>query len=251
MLPTFYSTILNYLIDEYFPKRNRGRHRTDTALIIEGILYVLRSVCQWRFLLTGSKVSWQTVHRHFVMWSKKGIFEKAYRHLVSFYVNRNKRQSTSVITDCTFIKNVYGSGCVGANPTDRGRKATKLSVMCDDRGVVLAATFHKANKADYKAFLHTLTQSRHVHAFLMGKTFYADRAYDNQFCNMVIDRFNMVNRYSRKGTQGSFPASRVVVEHVFGWLDKYRRIVLRYERSIVHHKSFTYMALSNRILKCL
>eukprot|EP00952_Eustigmatos_sp_NYUAD-ZCMA_P012474 50142-Eustigmatos_ZCMA.PRE.2 len=239
------------MILDAFPPSHKGRPRKPVHLILDRINYVLRTGCQWRLLPIISGISWQTVHRNFVKWSRCGIFEKAYRHLVTLYVKRNRHKRTALITDCSFIKNVYGTNCVGSSPVDRGRKATKLSVIADERGVVLAASFHKGNKVDYKAFLHTFTQSKCLQTYLSGKTFYADRAYDNHKCDSVVGNAGLINHCARKGTSTYFPPTRGVVEHVFSWLDKCRRIVLRYERHIVHHKSFTYMALSRRILTCL
>lgn len=147
---------------------------------------------------------------------------------------------------------------MGPSSVDRGRKATKLSIITDECGIVLAASFHKANKCDYKAFLHTLTQSRHTVAFARNKAFYADRAYDNERCDATVARFGMINHCARRrrGKKGrectaTFPAIRSVVEHAFAWLDKFRRLILRYDRLIQHYKSFTYLALAHRILKFL
>jgi transposase len=43
------------------------------------------------------------------------------------------------------------------------------------------------------------------------------------------------------------------VEHTFGWLDKYRRIILRYDAHVHSFRSFHYLAsthlLGNRLLR--
>ena len=58
--------------------------------------------------------------------------------------------------DTSFIKNVHGSDVVGPNPTDRGRMASKISLLTDSRGTPLCAVFHKANKHDGSTLKHTL-----------------------------------------------------------------------------------------------
>lgn len=248
--------IVKSLLEEAFPCSHLGRPRTEFSLILDAVLYVLRTGCQWR-MLRHPHVSWQTAHRHFERWSKKGIFETAYHHLVSLYIKKYQHIRKATITDTSFIKNVYGRDCVGPSPVDRGRKATKLSIITDECGVVLAASFHKANKADFKAFLHTLTQSQQTIDFSRNKAFYADRAYDNARCDAVVAHTGMINRCARRRRKkgghctATFPAIRSVVEHAFAWLDKFRRLILRYDRMIVHHKSFTYLALTYRILKFL
>jgi transposase len=196
---------------------------------------------------------WNTVYGHFVKWVKARIFEDAYKQLVQIYTTRFKHVRSRIITDCTFIKNVYGRDCVGPSCVDRGRKASKMSIIADEVGVVLAASFHRGNKCDYKAFLHTLTQSHVLRPFAHGKRFYADKAYDNSICDAVIKKFGMQNFCSRKGRTDppDVTRERIIIEHVFSWLDKYRRLIVRYDQNISSYKSFTCMALSCRLAMIL
>lgn len=152
---------------------------------------------------------------------------------------------------------MYGIDCIGPSSVDRGRNATKLSVICDEMGVVLNATFHKGNKADYKAFLHTLSQCRILNDYILQgkiKNFHADKAYDNRRCDNIVSQRNMHNECIRKKKKVEVPHTHIIrnrVEHVFSWLDKFRRIILRYDRLIIHHKSFTYLGFTYRIMKFL
>ena len=50
----------------------------------------------------------------------------------------------------TAYKNIYGKDCVGKNPTDRGRKATKLSVIVDEKGVPHSLHASEGNVSDMK-----------------------------------------------------------------------------------------------------
>ena len=45
--------------------------------------------------------------------------------------------------------------------------------------------------------------------------------------------------------------TRIVVEHTFSWLDKYRRIILRYDGLVCHFRSFHYLAALQLVaLRC-
>jgi len=244
--------IVKNLIRERFPIAHTGRPRASIESILNGVLYVLKTGCPWRYLKKISYTSWQTVHRHFVEWSRQNLFQRAYQHLVAVYIKRFGKRRQRLITDCSYIKNIAGRDCVGPCPVDRGRSATKLSVICDDVGVVLAASFHRGNKCDYKAFFHTLTQSRVVQGYAKSKVFLADRAYDNRRCDHMVSSIGMVNQCTRRGTrEHPIQRHRAVVEHVFAWLDKFRRIMVRYEQHIPHFKSFTTIALAFRLTKVL
>ena len=54
------------------------------------------------------------------------------------------------------IKNIQGVDCVGKNPTDRGRLASKLSVICDCDQVPVSACFFPANKSDVTTTIDTV-----------------------------------------------------------------------------------------------
>lgn len=253
ILPNYFRNILASYVNDTWPPKHVGRSRTAFDDVLDMILFVLRTGCQWRMVPSVNGCAWQTAYGHFIKWSKKSLFERAYNHLLQLYLNKYSRMRENVITDCSFIKSIYGRDCVGPSPVDRGRKATKLSVVTDEQGVVLAATFHKGNKHDSKAFLHTITQAQHIHSAVRGKTFFADRAYDTKACDSVIERLQMTNACARRRQRKElrFPKVRNRVEHVFAWLDQFRRIIVRYDKSILQHKSFTFLALTCKILRLL
>ena len=59
------------------PRRDgRGRPRTvDRREVVNAILYVLRTGCQWRYLPEGFP-SWQTVYWYFTRWTDDGTWER-------------------------------------------------------------------------------------------------------------------------------------------------------------------------------
>ena len=246
MIPPFVKVIIKSYIGKSVPPKTTSRGRPCAAnidLVIDHIFYVLKTGCQWRMLPTTG-VSWQTIHRHFCSWSKLGVFEKTYKHLLEFYLKRTGRSSKHLITDCSFVKNMYGIGCLGPSSVDRGRKASKVSIIVDELGTVWGMSFHKGNKSDGKAFAHTtFSNSRTIQLYSAGKDFHGDKAYDSKRCSEVVSSLKAVNKIARKRQVYPFSPIRARVEHVFAWLDKYRRIIVRYERHIVQYKSFTYLAL--------
>jgi hypothetical protein len=112
----------------------RGRRRAlSTASLVDRILFVCKTGCPWRSLEVQG-ASPKTVYHHFNSWSKKRVFEHAFSDLRSLYLELPRRP---LIVDCSFVKNIYGRDVVGRNPTDRGRRATKVSLLADTRGAPL------------------------------------------------------------------------------------------------------------------
>ena len=99
-------------------------------------------------------------------------------------------------TDTTFVKNLFGEDCLGPSPVDRGRKACKLSVICDDMGVVHSLTFHPANKNDCRLLRHTLNANKRVH--LQAVVLCADKGYDTAQCRQWIEEKGMIDCIIRK-----------------------------------------------------
>ena len=136
-------------------------------------------------------------------------------------------------------------------------KANKISVIVDETGIPWGITFHKGNKHDAKAFAHTTHEISKLCKFQKTydthpKIFLGDRAYDSKQCDALVQFMGWTNKVARKRCPHySFSSIRVRVEHVFSWLDKYRRIIVRYERSIIQYKSFTYLAMCHLLSRRL
>ncbi len=69
------------ILDEIDPPRRTGRPRIDGRRALNGIIYRLRTSCQWNHLPEkfGSDSS---VHRTFQRWLENGLFEKVWALLV-------------------------------------------------------------------------------------------------------------------------------------------------------------------------
>jgi putative transposase len=73
--------LIDALIQEFDPAAETGRPRTDPRAALNGIIYQMRTGCQWNHLPRefGDDSS---VHRQLQRWMKKGIFERIWALLV-------------------------------------------------------------------------------------------------------------------------------------------------------------------------
>ena len=94
--------------------------------------------------------SYKTIFHYFSKWSKARLFEDA------FYELAGRIQCERAIVDTSFVKNVGGQDVVGRNPTDRGRKATKVSMLTNEIGTPLTLCFHRGNKSDMLTLKHLI-----------------------------------------------------------------------------------------------
>ena len=73
-------------IKHLFDYQGKGRRITNPRKYLEGIYYVARNACLWKFLppCFGHK---STVHGAFIRWSKQGVFQKIHAIFIQKYLN--------------------------------------------------------------------------------------------------------------------------------------------------------------------
>ena len=66
------------------PLKTVGRPIVKYRLVLDGVLYVLRTGCQWK-MLPKEYGSSSTCHRRFQEWSILGVFKKTWIKLLKIY----------------------------------------------------------------------------------------------------------------------------------------------------------------------
>ena len=151
-----------------------------------------------------------------------------------------------------------GGGAVGPNPTDRGKPGTKRHVTTDRRGIPLAFLLTGANVHDSAPFEDLLDAVPPV-AGKRGRPrrrpgkLHGDKAYDQRRCRDACRRRRIKPRIARRGIESSrrLGRHRWVVERTLAWMSRFRRLAIRYERSIDIHHAFTALACSLICLNAL
>ena len=106
------------MIKHYFPRGNQSKH--DKRILMNGVLYVVRSGCQWR-LLPQDFPSWKTVYTFYRRMCIATIWEKILDELVI----RTRAQSgrnwepTFCIIDSQSVKTI---GAAKERGIDGGKK---------------------------------------------------------------------------------------------------------------------------------
>lgn len=79
---------------------------------------------------------------------------------------------------------------------------------------------------------------------------HADKAYDHRRCRQECRIRGVIPRIARRGIESSqrLGKHRWVIERTFAWLNRFRRLAIRYERRADIHLAFTTLACA---LVCL
>jgi transposase len=99
-----------------------GRKPMDPRKVLEAIVYVLRTGCQWKALPRSEFGSASSVHKYFLEWKKKGVFVKLWRKGLAEYDEMEGIAWSWQSIDGAMVKAPMALEAVGPNPTDRGKK---------------------------------------------------------------------------------------------------------------------------------
>lgn len=223
----------------------------DRRELLNAILYVARTGCQWR-LLPHDLPHWKTVYRYFVLWHEKGIFERINARLrtkTRIAAGRNPEPSAGIIDSQSvkIVANIGFSGFDGAKKVN-GRKR---HMVTDTLGLLLAVVVHEASLSDRESAETVLVKVRGC--FKRIKTVFADQGYTGKLIERVRATLRMTIEIIKRTEVRAFHIlpRRWVVERTFGWFGFYRRLAKDYERYPKHSEAFVYVAMSNIMLNRL
>ena len=107
-----------------------GRKPIPYRQVFEGIVYVLRTGCQWKALPKELYGSPSSVHGYFTRWMKAGFFLSLWRAGLAEYDEMEGISWQWQSIDGAMIKAPMAQEEVGRNPTDRGKKRQQASHPC-------------------------------------------------------------------------------------------------------------------------
>lgn len=234
------------LIRQLLPKPSRrGRRPIDRRRIINAILYVLRTGCQWR-MLPKSFPNWNTVYGVFWRWRNAGVWEKVH-HALREKARRaagKKATPTVAIVDSQSIRTAEGGAERGF---DAGKKITgrKRHLAVDTLGLILVVVVHGAHWQDYDGACFVL--ARLNEQFRRLKVVFGDAAYGrNGLPQWVSATFGWVLQTVLRPVRAKgfvVLPKRWIVERTFAWLVRHRRHAKDYERTTESAESLIYITM--------
>jgi putative transposase len=116
------------------PAKTVGRPIVPYRKVLDSILYVLRTGCQWK-MLPNQYGSGSVCHRRFQEWNKLDVFKNAWIKLLGVYDKKSGYQLDLAIYRLHIYKVVFRGAKTGNNPTDRSKSGTKRHILTEKMGI--------------------------------------------------------------------------------------------------------------------
>lgn len=237
--------------------RRRTKPRTvDLYDVFCGVLYLLKSGCQWR-MLPADFPDWRTCYKYFRQWSERSgpqeesILEQVLKKSVGAarQINGRTEQTSFCIVDSQSVRNTDSAGSKGYDP---GKKVSgiKRHIAVDSQGLPHAIHVATADVTDRAGALAMFDQRRgelNRVQNVMADGGYRGKPFAAEVQNLLGASVEVVKR-NELHTFVVLP-KRWVVERSFAWLEKCRRLWKNCEGKLNTSLQMVVLAFAVLILK--
>lgn len=255
-------------ISPYLSKAKRGYvSRIPLYKIFNYLLYWLYTGCQWQALPiersqsdpTVGEISWHAVYYHHRKWSRDGSLERVWQG--SLHTIQATLKLTQLNLDGTHAFAKKGGESVAYQKRKQAKTSNILPFM-DANGAIIATTgIIAGNHHDAFQLKPHLQQAfkslKRLGIPLKGIYFNADAAFDTKEARQTCFNYGLIpnmaeNKRNRKkvkrGRKRLFNPQiyklRFVIERTFAWLDKFKRLLIRFERKDAFFLGAHYIAFT-------
>src|SRR3954464_13099238 len=134
------------------PAHPLGCHnpRVPDRKAMDAIFFVLRTGCHWNALNATGICSSSSAHRRFQEWTAAGVFVTLWAQGLEEYDALKGLDWEWLAMDGAMTKAPLGGERTGKNPTDRGKRGAKRSLLTEANGVPVGLAVEGANRHDKK-----------------------------------------------------------------------------------------------------
>ena len=228
-----------------------GRPPLDKAKALRGIFWILDNGAKWKDLPRefGSK---SAVHRYFQRWVRAGVFEQLLCDAGRLVEERDGYRLYECFVDGTFAKAKGGGDGIGCTKAGKG---VKIMLMVDARGLPVSVETTSAGP-------HESRLVQRLFDFMLTdeppERVIGDKAYDSdELAVDLAERGTELiaperSRRRQKGQDGRKLRRykrRWTVERTIAWIQHFRRLCIRWEKSTRLYQGFLHLACAILLIR--
>lgn len=243
--------LFEMLLPPWPAKPKGGRPPMSDKQAFFAIYYIMVTGIQWK-ALPRSLGAPSTVHDRYQKWVRMGLFMDHWRLGLYVYNYLRGLDWKWQAMDGAITKAPLGCENTGLNPTDRAKNGTKRHVLSDGAGIPLAVVATGANRNDFKEtqrVLDGIAIARPEPTKRKKQNLCLDKGYDYPEVSKILNEYGYTahirsrgeERSSKKNTPGH-RARRWVVERTHSWMNRNRRLLIRWEKKTANYEAFLHLA---------
>jgi transposase len=246
-------------LDERIPDTPRspkgGRPPLCKRKAIRGIFWILDNGAKWKDLPAefGSK---SAVHRYFKKWVEDGVFITLMEEAGCMVEQRGAYRLYECFIDGTFSKARGGGDGLGCTKAGKG---VKIMVLVDARGLPVAVdtTSASPHESTLVQQLFDWMLSEETPERIIGDKAYDSDALDAELAEQGVELIapHRRNRKPENVTQDGRKLRRYrrrwTVERTISWIQHFRRLCIRWEKSTRMFQGFLHLACTLLLLRAV
>lgn len=152
--------------------------------------------------------------------------------------------------DGAITKAPLGGAGTGPNTTDRAKKGTKRSLITEGNGIPIGIAVAGANRHDKKLVKDTLDSfaARRPSPKSVKQHICMDKGYDFPDVRELVEQYGYTAHIPHRGDKRrKMPkyrrrARRWVVERTHSWMNRFRRLLVRWEKRLDNYTAMLHLA---------
>ena len=233
------------------PKQTDGRPRMDDRHALTAILYVRHTGCQGN-ALPRSLGAPRTGPDRLQAWRAAQVCERLGQEGLLPYDALTGLDWAWQALDGAMTKAPLGGKTVGKNPTDRGTRGTKRRVLTEGQGLPLGGAVDGAKRHDMQrvdATLEAIMRKRPEPTALWPQPRWLDKGDDDDAVRETWEAWRSTAHSRPRGEEmqatRELPGDRArrwVVERTHAWMNRFRRWLIRWEKTVEHDLARVHVA---------
>jgi putative transposase len=229
-----------------------GRPRIADRACADAIFFVLRTGCQWQALDQTELCAHSTAHDRFQAWVEAGVFLKLWQAGVQQYDELCGIEWDWLAMDGALTKAPLGGGKNRSQSHRPGQVRRQAQRADGGTWVPLGLVVEGANRHDLKLArptIESLVVERPEPTAERPQGLCLDAGYDYDEVYAILQEFGFTAHVRSRGNEAQalkreagFKARRWVVERAHSWMNRFRRLLIRWDKKPQNYLAFLHFA---------